>query len=111
MSFEFGDVLVVEFPFTDGSNRKRRPAVVISGAAYNATRADFVMLAITSQLKGSEDGFDVLIDEWQAAGLKKASALKPVLFTLEAPYVRQRLGSLGANDVRALRSLLSRIIG
>jgi mRNA interferase MazF len=51
MQFNFGDVVLVPFPFTDQSAFKKRPAVVISSAAYNTHRRDIVILAITSQLR------------------------------------------------------------
>jgi len=35
---EFGDVLLVPFPFTDQSTAKRRPAVVVSSDAYHGER-------------------------------------------------------------------------
>src|ERR1700690_3318855 len=50
MPFEFGDVVLVRFPFTNQTAFKQRPAVVISGRAYNAVRPDVVIMAITSQL-------------------------------------------------------------
>jgi mRNA interferase MazF len=35
MSYSFGDVVLVQFPFTNQTNSKRRPAVVVSKASYN----------------------------------------------------------------------------
>jgi len=40
ISFEFADVILVPFPFTDQSATKKRPAVVISSTAYNTERPD-----------------------------------------------------------------------
>ena len=37
--FDFGDVVLVPFPFTDQSGTKRRPAVIISLAGYNMSTA------------------------------------------------------------------------
>lgn len=33
--YEFGDVVLVPFPFTDHSTTKKRPAVVVSSSQYN----------------------------------------------------------------------------
>ena len=46
-SFEFGDVVLVPFPFTDQSTSMKRPAVVVSSAAYNAERPDVIIMAVT----------------------------------------------------------------
>ena len=53
ISFEFGDVVLVPFPFTDQSTTKKRPAVVVSSAAYHRERFDLIAMAITSQARPS----------------------------------------------------------
>ena len=40
-SFEFGDIALVPFPFTDQSTAKKRPAVIISSKTYNAARRHY----------------------------------------------------------------------
>lgn len=39
-SYEFGDVVLIPFPFTDQTTHKQRPAAVVSSAAYNRDRRD-----------------------------------------------------------------------
>jgi mRNA interferase MazF len=48
--FEFGDIVLVPFPFTDQTAAKQRPAVVVSSRAYNLVEPDLVLIAVTSQL-------------------------------------------------------------
>lgn len=48
-SFECGDVILVPFPFTDQSNRKQRPAVIVSTSAYNNERLDLIIRAVTNR--------------------------------------------------------------
>lgn len=49
-AYEFGDVVLVPFPFTDQTATKKRPAVVVSSAAYNLNRPDIILMAVTSQV-------------------------------------------------------------
>jgi mRNA interferase MazF len=53
MSYEFGDVVLVPFPFTNQAASKKRPAVIVSGEVYNRAKPDVVVMAITSQLRPS----------------------------------------------------------
>jgi len=48
MPYEFGDVVLAPFPFTHQAAIKQRPAVVVSGRAYNAVKPDVIIMAITS---------------------------------------------------------------
>ena len=57
MPFEFGDVVLVPFPFTSQRASKKRPAVVVSNRAYGTARPDLIVMAVTSQLlAGSQTG-------------------------------------------------------
>ena len=49
--YEFGDILLVPFPFTDQTTNERRPAVVVSSDAYHRERPDLIILAVTSQAR------------------------------------------------------------
>lgn len=42
------DIIVVPFPFADVPVLKRRPAVVLSGAVFNATNGASVVAMITT---------------------------------------------------------------
>ncbi|WP_348918254.1 type II toxin-antitoxin system PemK/MazF family toxin [Adonisia turfae] len=49
MSHNFGDVILVPFPFTNQAAIKRRPAVIVSSDPYNQHHIDVILMAITSQ--------------------------------------------------------------
>lgn len=109
--YEFGDVVLVPFPFTDQSTAKRRPAVVVSSDAYHRERPDLVILAVTSQSRSAAGLREVAVARWEEAGLLKPSVLKPVLATIERGLVQRRLGRLEEKDRRELRALLRRMLG
>ena len=107
----FGDVILVPFPFSDQTDSKRRPAVVISGSGYNARHPDVILMPITSQLKSAARPDDGPVEHWRQAGLVKPSAIKPVIATLEQGLVIRTLGQFGIDDRAALTNLLQNILG
>lgn len=50
MPFEFGDVVLVPFPFTNQMTSKQRPAVIVSQRAYARARPDVVLMAHTESV-------------------------------------------------------------
>jgi mRNA interferase MazF len=111
MPFEFGDVVLVPFPFTSQATSKRRPAIVVSNRAYNLSRPDVVLMAATSQLRAAPNLGEVEIVHWRAAGLIKPSVVKPVFATLEQALVIRRLGALHPADRTALGEAIGRVLG
>lgn len=110
-SYSFGDIVLVPFPFTDQSGTKKRPAVVVSSAAYHQARRDVLIMAVTSQARPAGAIGEVQIKDWKGAGLIKPSVIKPVITTIEASLVIRRLGQLNRDEQEALRKALSSIIG
>jgi hypothetical protein len=64
MPYEFGDIVLIAFPFTDQVGQKQRPTVVVSSPEYNNRRPDLVAMAITSQLRGEREFAEVAIEGW-----------------------------------------------
>ena len=104
--YEFGDIVLVPFPFTDQSTTKQRPAVVISSAAYQRERPDLIILAVTSQVRPAATVGEIQVMDWKQAGLLKPSVMKPVIATIERRLVRKRLGKLCTEDRRSLRTAI-----
>lgn len=109
--YNFGDIVLVPFPFTDQSTIKKRPAVVASSEAYNHYRPDIIIMAVTSQM-GSADYFgDVVIRDWRQAGLLKPSVIKPIFTTVEKGLILRKLGRIGSQDRSTLQKALKTILG
>jgi mRNA interferase MazF len=110
-NYNFGDVVIVPFPFSGGMGIKKRPAVVISDQEYQKSRRDIILLAVSSRIRYPLDYGDVVIQDWQEAGLLKPSILKPLVFTFEQSSVLRQLGRLTSTDKMQLDKLLKNIIG
>ena len=111
MPFEFGEVVLALFPFTNQAASKQRPAVVVGSRAYNTARPDIVILPITSQIGSGSIVGEVTVSEWQRANLLKPSAIKPVFAALEQRLIIRRLGILQAQDQPALRAAIAAVLG
>lgn len=57
--FKKGDIVSVNFPFTDGSGIKVRPALVLSGAAIHK-KGDVILVQITSKV--INDGLSIALN-------------------------------------------------
>jgi mRNA interferase MazF len=108
---DFGDVVLVPFPFTNQVTSKKRPAVVVSSRAYAQARPDVVLMAITSQVRTPLALGETLLTDWQAAQLIKASVVKPLLATLEQSLIIRQMGLLSSSDQAALKKALVLILG
>ncbi len=107
-AYKQGDVLLVPYPFTDQRGSKQRPAVVVSGKAYNRSHPDLILAPVTSQINRTSD--EVTLAHWQAAGLLKPSVVKPVLSSFESRLVRRKLGTLAESDLIQVRDLFLQIL-
>ncbi len=96
------DVVVVPFPFTDRSASKRRPALVVSSAAFNQKAEHSVLAMITSAGQSSWPG-DHFIEDLDAAGLPAECLVRLKLFTLDHRLVIRKAGAFGAVDQKKLR--------
>jgi mRNA interferase MazF len=68
-------------------------------------------MPITSQVRGSGDFGEVIVQDWQSAGLLKPSAVKPVLATFDRSLIRKTLGRLSPRDQQSLRDTIETLFG
>ena len=93
-----GDVVLVDFPFADGTASKIRPALVVQANSYNRRLATAVLVLITGNLKHVTDPANLLIDpntpDGVSSGLNGRSLVKcHSLTTIVQSKVLQTLGS------------------
>ena len=108
MTFDALDVVVVPFPFSDRRAAKRRPALIVSSAAFNRTHNQSILAMITST--GSDWSSDVSIRDWQRAGLNVPCKVRLKLFTLDDAMLIRKIGTLSKSDGRAVMDALLRCL-
>jgi mRNA interferase MazF len=94
--YRFGDIVIVNFPFTDGELSKPRPALVLS---FDANR-DVLLARITSKPYFEPGDFQLV--GWQNLGLMFPSTLRASkLTTLKSSRIKQVIGRLSLEEKKA----------
>ena len=110
-NYNFGEIVLVRFPFTDQTGTKKRPAVVVSSTFYNLSLPDIILMAITSQVRKPLKAGEIEIIAWQKSGLLKQSVIKPIFTTIEKKLILQKLGELEKTGKLNLQNNLQNLIG
>ena len=106
-TFVKGDVVVIPFPFSDLSNVKRRPALVLTKLKGD----DVILCQITSIEKS--DGYSIQLDDtdFVSGSLKKKSNIRPNrLFTAESNIIIYSAGKLSQTKIKNITNKVINII-
>ena len=94
-----GDVVVVPFPFSDLSESKRRPALVLVDLAGN----DLILCQITSQTISDEMAVSIDHADFESGGLSLVSNVRPnKLFTADEGIVLYKAGRLNSDKINEI---------
>lgn len=86
-----GSVVLVPFPFSDLSESKLRPAVVLAGIS----REDFVLCQVTSNPYADPDAVELIDEHFESGSLQRVSYARPgKLFTANAALFEGVAGEL-----------------
>ena len=97
-NFSKNEIVLVRYPFSDLTNSKVRPAVVVNAAH---TSKDLFIVALTSKTQSLMAG-EFILAEWQNAGLNVATAVKRGVFTIHERLVLKTVGTLAKADAESL---------
>ena len=100
-------VILVRYPFSDLSNAKVRPAVIVN-APHSSQ--DILIVPLTSKTGSLLDGEFVLSD-WVAAGLNVVTAFKRGIYTVNRSLVIKTVGKLADVDIDRLDQSLRGWLG
>ena len=101
--FVVGELVVVPFPFSDLSQTKRRPALVV--ATYDGP--DVILAQITSQPYSDSSAIPIEQSDMSSGTLEKKSYLRPnKLFTCEKDFILYSIGHLTSSKIDEVRESL-----
>lgn len=106
-SYSRGSVILVQFPFSDLTSSKVRPAIVVSAPHPSQ---DVLIVPLTSKTDRLQPG-EFMMQDWRSAGLNVPSAVKRGVFTIHQHRVIVTVGSISAADEGALEKSLREWLG
>jgi mRNA interferase MazF len=102
---KFGDVILLKFPFTDGQNFKKRPALVIS----DSKDGDIIVCRTTS--KQHTASFDIKLKNWEKFGLRLPSVVRVhKIASLEKTLVDLKIGQLDKTIQANVKTIFRKLI-
>lgn len=102
--YQQGDIVVVRFPFTDLSQTKKRPALIVSNAQVNQT-GDYLMVQITSQVKQDNLSLPILLTDYVSQPLPLVSHIRlHKMFLLNESLILYKFGSVTSAFGQAVTS-------
>lgn len=107
--YKQGDIVVVKFPFTDGSEFKKRPALVISNNSVNKT-GDLLIAQITS--KRHSDKLSLSIEENDCLiNLPLKSYIRThKIFTIHQSLILSKITSAKPYFIKVIANRISELI-
>lgn len=102
---KFGQIVLLNFPFTDTIRKKKRPALVLN----DFDDGDILVCRITSRIYTT--AFDIPISDWENVGLKLSSVIRVhKLATLQKSMVESILEEINKKTQHHITQLISKIV-
>lgn len=106
--FVKGDIVVVPFPFSDISQSKKRPALVVATLQGD----DVILVQITSQKIKDRYAIPIENDDFEEGSLHLASNIRPNrLFTADSNIILYKVGHLKKGKVDAVIGKIGELLG
>lgn len=102
-----GDIVVFEYPFSDFTSNKRRPAYVLAVPRGN----DIIVCQITSQI--NRDNYSILLEneDFSIGSLNKISYIRPnKLISVDKKIIIYKAGSIRINKINQIVDKVIEII-
>lgn len=94
--FVVGDIVVVPFPFSDLTQTKRRPALVVA----NLLGEDLILCQITSQNISDRYAVSIANEDFTIGGLNQPSNVRPNrIFTASQTIIAYKAGAIIPNKL------------
>jgi mRNA interferase MazF len=117
MKVRRGDIVLVDFPYSDKTGRKVRPALVVQADQWNRRLDDTLLAVVTSSSRRRVDAatqllIEVATAEGQQTGLRMDSIVQcENLVTYDQSLILRVIGRLGDPAMEQIDACLRAVLG
>ena len=102
------DIILIPFPYTDLSQNKKRPAIILSNNEHNSKNQDLICCAITSNPREYANSIKFSDNDLDYGNLPFESRVKPnKIFTLNKNLIIKVLARLNINKSKEIINSLN----
>jgi mRNA-degrading endonuclease toxin of MazEF toxin-antitoxin module len=110
-SFEQGDIVILDIPFSSFKDSKLRPALVVSSRKFNQDSPDIVVLKVTGSFFKTKWELELDQKDLERGRLKKKSYIDAgFLLTVEKRLVKKKVGSITTEKLEEVLKTVGSIL-
>jgi mRNA interferase MazF len=114
MRFHRGDVVLVDYPFSDRTGSKIRPALIVQTDALNGRIADTIVISITRsahRASTTQLPIDIATPDGKASGLRQNSMVQcENLLTIDQRFILSVIGHLAPPLMQQIDGCLKAVL-
>jgi mRNA interferase MazF len=109
-TYQQGDIVIIEYPYSDGTGSKVRPVVIISNDTANATDKDMLFAKITTNQRG--DAFSMALNTTDTLRPlpRNSEARANKIYTLDRDLIKQHLTTMTTQSFIRFVELIKTVI-
>jgi mRNA interferase MazF len=109
-TYQQGDIVIIEYPYSDGTGAKVRPVIIVSNDSANATDKDMLFVKITTNQRGDTYSLPLLATDTLRPLPRNSEARANKIYTLESVLIQQKVTALTPTALNKLVALIKTVI-
>jgi len=106
MSYLQGDLILIPYPYSDLSNSKRRPAIIISKNGLNPN--NYIVSKVTSVLKCNKNDYFIGPDDLNGFELDEDSEVRTdEIFTVHKSIIVKKIASFTSDALKKIIEMVA----
>ena len=97
MQYNKGEIVLVNYPFTDSNNSKQRPVIVISN--NNSNKKTCIVVKVTSVIRNDRYSFYIDNTDYSVELEKESEARVNEILTIDNKLIIKRIGVLSKSKL------------